>query len=59
MMTKEECTKIVNFMTLWTGILVLGHGHTSLILEMLSFLSHSGDLFSWVGFHCSESFVVC
>ena len=29
MMTKEGCTKIVNFMTPEAGVLVLRHGHTS------------------------------
>ena len=29
MMTKEESTKIVHFMTPWAEILMLGHDHTS------------------------------
>ena len=34
MMTKEESTKIVNFMTPGTGVLVLGRGHISDIVKM-------------------------
>ena len=34
MMTKEGSTKIVNFMTPGAGVLVLGHGHISHIVEM-------------------------
>ena len=34
MMTKEGFFKIVNFMTLRTGVLVLGHGHISHIVKM-------------------------
>ena len=33
-MTKEGSTKIVNFMTLWTGVLVLGRGYLSHIVKM-------------------------
>ena len=29
MMTKEGSTQIVNFMTPWAGVLMLGRGHTS------------------------------
>ena len=40
MMTKEGSTKIVNFMTSWAGVLVLGCGHISHYIEyVLSFLS--------------------
>ena len=49
MMTKEESTKIVNFMTPGAGVLVLGHGHTSHIVKMHSFfdipLLYSGAWF--------------
>ena len=34
MMTKEGSTKIVNFMTPGTGVLVLGRGHISHIVKM-------------------------
>ena len=34
MMTKEGSTKIVNFMTPGTAVLVLGRGHISHILKM-------------------------
>ena len=34
MMTKEGSTQIVNFMTLRTGVLVLGCGHISHIVKM-------------------------
>ena len=34
MMTKEGSTKIVNFMTPGAGVLVLGRGHISHIVEM-------------------------
>ena len=34
MMTKEESTKFVNFMTPWAGVLVLGCGHISHIVNM-------------------------
>ena len=33
-MTKEGCTKIVNFMTPWVGVLGLGCGHISHIVKM-------------------------
>ena len=36
-MTKERSTKIVNFMTLWTGDLVLRCGHLSHIVKMYYF----------------------
>ena len=29
MMTKKWSTKIVNFMTPWAGVLMLGYGHIS------------------------------
>ena len=38
MMTKEESTKIVNFMTPWVGVLVLGRGHISHRVKMHYFL---------------------
>ena len=34
MMTKEGSTKFVNFMTPWAGVLVLGCGHISHIVNM-------------------------
>ena len=34
MMSKEGSTKIVNFMTPRAGVLVLGHGHTSHLVNM-------------------------
>ena len=34
MMTKEGSTKIVNYITRWAGVLVLGRGHISHILKM-------------------------
>ena len=34
MMTKEGSTKIVTFMTLRAGVLALGYGHISHIMEM-------------------------
>ena len=40
MMTKEGSTKIVNFMTPGTGILLLGHGHISHILKMHYFFKN-------------------
>ena len=40
MMTKEGATKIVNFMNPWTGVLVLGHGHISLIVKMHYFFKN-------------------
>ena len=36
MMTKEGSTQIVNFMTLGTGVLMLGRGHISHIVNVLS-----------------------
>ena len=43
MMTKEGSTKIVNFMTPGAGVLVLGHGHKSLIVKMHYFFKYSDD----------------
>ena len=43
MMTKEWYTKIINFMTPWAGVLVLGRGHISHIMKMHYF---SKSLFS-------------
>ena len=41
MMTKEGSTKIVNFITPGTGVLVLGRGHISHIVKMhYSFKNH-------------------
>ena len=40
MMTKEGCTKIVNFMTLRAGVLVQGRGHISYIVKMHYFLKN-------------------
>ena len=37
LMTKERFTKIFNFMTPGTGVLVLGHGLVSHIVKMKSF----------------------
>ena len=37
MMTKEGYTKIVNFMTHWSQLLVLGRGHISHIVKMHNF----------------------
>ena len=34
MMTKEGSTKIINFMTLGAGVLVLGHDHISHSVKM-------------------------
>ena len=38
MMTKEGSTKIVNFMTPWTGVLVLGRGHISHTVKLYYFV---------------------
>ena len=38
MMTKEGCTKIVNFMTPGAGVLVLGHSLISHIVKNALFL---------------------
>ena len=40
MMTKEGSTKIVNFMTPGTGVLVLGHGHISHIVKLHYFFKN-------------------
>ena len=40
MMSKEGSTKIVNFMTPGTGVLVLGRGHISHILKMHYFFKN-------------------
>ena len=40
MMTKEGSTKIVNFMTPGTGVLVLGRGHISHIVKMHYFFKN-------------------
>ena len=39
MMTKEGSTKIINFMTPWAGVLMLGRGHISHIVNLHSTLS--------------------
>ena len=39
-MTKKRFTKIVNFMTPGAGVLVLGHGHISHIVEMHYFFKN-------------------
>ena len=38
MMTKEESTQIVNFMTPGAGVLMLGHGHISHYSKYVFFL---------------------
>ena len=38
MMTKEEFTKIVNFITPWAEIVYLGCGHIDDIVKMLNFI---------------------
>ena len=50
MMTKEESTKIVNFMTPLAGVFVLGRGHTciSKIVNMLYFFKKSSSLLSGI-----------
>ena len=40
MMTKEESTKIVNFMTPRVGVLVLGQSHLSHIVKMHYFFKN-------------------
>ena len=40
MMTKEGSTKIVNFIILRAGVLVIGHGHISHIMKMNYFLNN-------------------
>ena len=40
MMTKEGCTKIVNFMNLGAGVVVLGCGHISYIVKMHYFFKN-------------------
>ena len=40
MMTKEGSTKIVNLITRWAGVLVLGRGHISHILKMHYFFKN-------------------
>ena len=39
-MTKEGCTKIVNFMNAGSGVLVLGYGHVSHIVKMHIFFKN-------------------
>ena len=45
MMTKEESTKIVNFMTPEAMVLVLGCGHTSHTVKMHYFMPQSREEF--------------
>ena len=40
MKTKEGSTKFVNLMTLWAGILELGHGHIGEIVKMNYFFKN-------------------
>ena len=47
MMTKEESTKIVNFMTPGAGGLVLGRGHISHVVKMHCFLNLFLYLRAW------------
>ena len=47
-MTKEGFTQIVNFMTPWAGVLVLGRDHTSYIVKMHYFFQKL-PLFSTLG----------
>ena len=49
-MTKEESTKIVNFMTPRAGVLVLGRGHISHIVKMHYFFK----IFFSTPRHCSN-----
>ena len=44
MMSEERSTKIVNFTTPRTGILVLGHGHVEHALFILHFLFTPGQI---------------
>ena len=44
MITKEESTEIVNFITPGAGVLVLGRGHISFIVKMHYFLKNSSSL---------------
>ena len=46
MMTKEESTKIVNFMTPGAGVLVLGHGYIIPIVKMHYFFKKSFSVLS-------------
>ena len=47
MITKEGCIKIMNFMTPETGVLVLGHGHISHILKIISLNTFSTPKHRW------------
>ena len=44
MMTKEGSTKIVNIMTPWAGVLVLGHGHIRHIVKIHYSFKHFFNL---------------
>ena len=47
MITKEESTKIVNFMTFWPGVLVLGNSENAIFLLLfLSTLGHGSNKLS-------------
>ena len=51
MMTKEESTKILSFITSGAGVLVLGHGHigsenATFLLLFLCTLGHASDKLS-------------
>ena len=40
MIIKEEIKCVVDFMTLWAGVLVLGHGYIGQIVKMHYFFKH-------------------
>ena len=44
-MTEEGSTKMVNFMTSGTGVLVLGRGYINYIVKMHYFFKNSSSLF--------------
>ena len=45
MLTKEGSIKIVNFITLGTGVLVLGHGHIShIVTKIVNFMTHGAGV---------------
>ena len=43
MMTKEDSTKMINFMTPGAGVLVLGHDHKSHIVKIHHFYKKSSE----------------
>ena len=55
-MTKEEYTKIVNFITPWAGVLVLGRGHMSYSENALLFKKNI--LYSGARFRQSKCIVM-